>query len=85
MDPITSVPRFCYTGDYSEFHRYDRLDAFMVLEPESVFGQNYIAYFKRQASENGETIYYLGDGPEGSMYGFMKNGAPPPESTCGNT
>lgn len=81
MDPVTSTPRFAYDGDYSEFDQYDRTDDFMLFEPDSDFGRQFVADFKNQARENGETIYYLGDGPEGAMYGFMKDGAPPPPPT----
>lgn len=81
MDPVTGTPRFKYGGDYSELGKYDRTDDFMLFEVDSDFGRQFVADFKQEAHDNGETIHYLGEGPEGSMYGFMRNGAPPPPST----
>lgn len=60
---------------------YDRTDDFMLFDAESPFGVQFITDFKNNAAENGETIYYLGDGPEGSMYGFVKNEKARPKST----
>ena len=55
---------------------------FMLFEPNSSFGTAFIATFKQKALENGETIHYLGEGPEGSMYGFMCDAKPPPPTTA---
>ena len=77
-DPITGVPMFAYQGDYSEFAQYDRTDDFMLLQPSSSFGKEIIANFKAQARANGEVIHYLGQGPEGAMYGFTNKNRPAP-------
>ena len=55
-------------------------DDFMPFESDSKFGRQFVSNFKDEARENGETIHYLGDGPEGSMYGFTRGWAPPPPS-----
>ena len=58
MDPVTSTPRFEYSGDYSEFAKYHRTDDFMLFEPDSPFGRQVVANLQQEAHENGETIHY---------------------------
>lgn len=83
-DPVLGVAQFVYQGNYSEFEKYDRTDDFMLFQPDSDFARQYVSNFKAVAEENGETIHYLGQGPEGSMYGFMRAGRPPPAPTTGS-
>ena len=82
MDPVTGTLKFAYEGDYSEMCKYDRTDDMMIFQPESFFAQGIAQSVREDAAANGEDVYYLGEGPEGSMYGFMKKGKTPPLSSA---